>query len=212
VNPTPCKRCTLKTVNRRLFCAHYSLCLDLAVARKWDGFTCTSCGSNQEEETTAEQWQDQAQRCGKVLKAIFIDRPPKYGPYYKPRPPEPISPEELQRLWEESDRRFKEIEGGRVQKPGDCRYARWHKKAAVKKDGGLQLPRILLSGGKGKGSGYIEGQIIRPDHGASRSGGPTGDIESASTQPNQISNTLPPKGSGVKERMARKQRGRRRVY
>lgn len=31
--------------HRRLYCAHYQECLDLAVARRWQSFVCTKCGA-----------------------------------------------------------------------------------------------------------------------------------------------------------------------
>lgn len=46
----------------------------------WDGFTCGNRGDYPEEDTIgAACWQWQAERCGQLLKAIFIDRPKK-GP------------------------------------------------------------------------------------------------------------------------------------
>jgi hypothetical protein len=95
-------------IKRRVFCVHYRACLDHAVKMKWEGFSCTRCGSYQEEDTSGfpEHWQQQAESCGKMLKAVFIDKPKKGPGDYKPRPMEPVSPEELQRLWEET-RRFR---------------------------------------------------------------------------------------------------------
>ncbi len=28
---------------RRIYCSHYSFCLNVAVARNWPGFTCAAC-------------------------------------------------------------------------------------------------------------------------------------------------------------------------
>lgn len=81
MNPSPCKpTANPAKITRRVLCAHYSSCLDQAIKSKWDGFSCGSCGEYQEEDTTgAAHWQGQAECCGKLLKAIFIDRPKK-GP------------------------------------------------------------------------------------------------------------------------------------
>jgi hypothetical protein len=63
---------------------------------QWEGFTCGSCGSYQEEDTRdSAYWDAQAIRCGRLLKAIFVDRPKKRPEDYKPRLPEPIPPELL---------------------------------------------------------------------------------------------------------------------
>jgi hypothetical protein len=101
VNPTRAKQISSPAkITRRVFCLHYSLCLDLAITRQWDGFSCGSCGAYQEEDTTrAAEWQVQAERCGKLLKAIFVDRP-KRGPgdYRPPRPP-PKTHDELVEIW-----------------------------------------------------------------------------------------------------------------
>lgn len=75
---------------------------DVAVKSNWDGFTCGSCGDYQEEDTTgAACWQWQAERCGKLLKAIFIDGPKKgpgdHGPLSLPLSLPPMTHDELWR-------------------------------------------------------------------------------------------------------------------
>ena len=103
MNPTRAKPTTnpAKT-QRRVFCAHYSLCLDVAITRQWEGFSCGSCGDYREEDTTgAAEWQAQAERCGKLLKAIFVDRPKKGPGDYRPRRPPPMTDDELVEIWRE---------------------------------------------------------------------------------------------------------------
>jgi len=103
MNPTPSRQIgNPAKITRRVFCIHYRACLDHAVKMKWDGFTCGSCGEYQEEDTTgAAHWQRQAECCGKLLKAIFIDRPKKGPGDYRPRPMPPMTQEELVEIWRE---------------------------------------------------------------------------------------------------------------
>jgi len=103
VNPSPTKQIENPTkITRRVFCIHYRACLDVAVKSKWDGFTCASCGAYQEEDTTgAAEWQAQAERCGKLLKAIFVDRPKKGPGDYRPRRLPPMTHDELVAIWRE---------------------------------------------------------------------------------------------------------------
>ena len=84
MSPSPSKQIGNPVkVSRRVFCAHYQDCLDLAVTRHWDGFTCESCGDYQQlDTTTAAVWQVQAERCGRLLRAIFVDRPRKRSKDY----------------------------------------------------------------------------------------------------------------------------------
>ena len=42
---------------RKVFCTHYSFCLDYADANKWKGFKCTSC-TVEEEIAPAQKSQD----------------------------------------------------------------------------------------------------------------------------------------------------------
>jgi len=103
VNPSPTKQIENPTkITRRVFCIHYRACLDVAVKSKWDGFTCASCGAYQEEDRTrAAHWQAQAECCGKLLKAIFIDRPKKGPGDYRPRRLPPMTRDELVEIWRE---------------------------------------------------------------------------------------------------------------
>lgn len=101
MNPSPCKQiCSPSKITRRVLCAHYPNCLNLAVRSKWDGFSCGSCGDYQEEDTTrAADWQRQAECCGRLLKALFVDKPKKGpGDYRHVRLP-PLTRAELAEIW-----------------------------------------------------------------------------------------------------------------
>lgn len=69
----------------------------------WEGFTCGSRGDYQEEDTTgAACWQWQTERCGKLLKAIFIDRPKKGPGDHRPLSlPLSLPPMTHDELWRE---------------------------------------------------------------------------------------------------------------
>jgi hypothetical protein len=55
VNPTPAAPAIIfHYPDRRYFCLHYSGCLQIAIDRKWESFTCASC-----TEYEPAQW-DQA--------------------------------------------------------------------------------------------------------------------------------------------------------
>ena len=101
MNASPSKQINSPAkITRRVLCVHYSACLDLAVRSKWAGFTCRSCGDYQEEDTTgAAHWQRQAECCGKLLKAIFVDRPKKGPGDYRQRRLPPMTHDELVEIW-----------------------------------------------------------------------------------------------------------------
>lgn len=100
VNPSPCKQiCSPSKITRRVLCAQYPYCLDLAITRQWDGFSCGSCGDYQEEDTTrAADWQRQAECCGRLLKAVFVDKAKKGPGDYRRRPKPPMTRDELRLL------------------------------------------------------------------------------------------------------------------
>jgi hypothetical protein len=102
VNPTPSRQIgNPAKIQRRVFCAHYPACLDLAVVRQWEGFSCGACGNYQKDGTTCgAYWQQQAEHCGKLLKAIFIDKPKKGPGNYRSRPFIPAY-DDLVEFWKE---------------------------------------------------------------------------------------------------------------
>jgi len=81
MNPIPAKQVTTaKKVQRRVVCCDYGLCLEIALKQKWPGFACSECTTYEiEDPDNTPYWQVQAERCGKILKRIFVDKAPKYG-------------------------------------------------------------------------------------------------------------------------------------
>ena len=59
---------------RQVRCAHYSSCLDLALDRKWPGFSCRECGAFDLEELEAAAITEQGDRCRAFLQAVFRNR------------------------------------------------------------------------------------------------------------------------------------------
>jgi hypothetical protein len=57
-------------VMRRVWCLEYGKCLDLAVANKWESFTCTLCEAFQPVVLTPDQIQYDADCCLALLYAL----------------------------------------------------------------------------------------------------------------------------------------------
>lgn len=128
MNPSPARRATAaKKVRRHVLCRHYNQCLNIAVARAWQGFHCDACGKfRMEGETDPNWWDEQNQRAGRILKRILIDAPPRYGSRRKSHRALdgfiPLDPKEQARLKEECYRKMVEHFGeGVLNFPGDIR-------------------------------------------------------------------------------------------
>jgi hypothetical protein len=50
-------------VRRNVFCRNYGDCLDLAIRRRWPGFSCQSCQSYEQEMLEGEELNDDYARC-----------------------------------------------------------------------------------------------------------------------------------------------------
>lgn len=59
---------------RQVRCTHYSSCLDLALDRKWPGFSCRGCGAFEREALDQAGQQEDADRCRALLQAVFRNR------------------------------------------------------------------------------------------------------------------------------------------
>lgn len=57
-------------VRRRVLCLHYGDCLDLAVQRRWDGFTCGECRAYRSIARCPESWIEDALACRALLRAM----------------------------------------------------------------------------------------------------------------------------------------------
>ncbi|MHC1729782.1 MAG: hypothetical protein AB9866_27890 [Syntrophobacteraceae bacterium] len=50
-------------VRRNVFCLNYGDCLDLAIHRKWPGFSCQSCDCYEQEKLEGDHLSDDYARC-----------------------------------------------------------------------------------------------------------------------------------------------------
>ncbi len=57
-------------VRRFLFCKQYEACLDYAVKKDWDNFTCEQCECYERIQWSDEQWAEDSERC--LTLAYFI--------------------------------------------------------------------------------------------------------------------------------------------
>ncbi len=81
MNPTSSKQvASPKKVRRRVMCRNYGACLDKALREGWPGFSCSECsGYVMEDPDSSPYWMVQGERCGRILKRIFIDKAPRCG-------------------------------------------------------------------------------------------------------------------------------------
>lgn len=77
MNPTMAPQVTSSAdVPRNVLCRHYSHCLDLAIQRGWQGFSCEQCERyDLEPAGDLEHWQEQAGRCRLLLARLFAPQP-----------------------------------------------------------------------------------------------------------------------------------------
>lgn len=76
MDPQPsCQASELCRVPRRVLCSHYGRCLDLAILRGWQGFTCSRCRHYLLEDIEDPAWWEaQADRCRVLLAKVEDDR------------------------------------------------------------------------------------------------------------------------------------------
>lgn len=70
VNPQP----TPETADpsRRFFCRFYEgHCLDLAVSRQWDGFTCDRCEAYEPVVLDRDEWREDERSCMALVLSVF---------------------------------------------------------------------------------------------------------------------------------------------
>jgi hypothetical protein len=89
LNPVP----TIPTaqpakVLRHVLCVHYSECLDNALARQWESFSCASCRAFEMEAAgDPDWWNEQNIRSGQIIHEILVAKPPKITGKRAGRPP-----------------------------------------------------------------------------------------------------------------------------
>jgi len=50
-------------VRRNVFCMHYGECLNMAIRKRWPGFSCQNCESYEQERLDGEALNDDHARC-----------------------------------------------------------------------------------------------------------------------------------------------------
>lgn len=61
-------------VPRKVLCASYGLCLDVALTKSWPGFSCERCGDFQPLQLDLEEWATDAALCEALLIAAACPR------------------------------------------------------------------------------------------------------------------------------------------
>ena len=71
MNPTAYEQVnSLSEVQRKVLCAHYGACLELAIERNWPGFSCSECdGFQMEGDGDPDWWNLQAE----ISRMILLD-------------------------------------------------------------------------------------------------------------------------------------------
>lgn len=68
-------------VSRKVLCSNYSRCLEVALVRRWPGFSCSQCASYElESADDVEHWEEQARRCRKLLLRLYASKPNRKRP------------------------------------------------------------------------------------------------------------------------------------
>ena len=80
LSPAPSKAATsLQEVRRNVYCTHYGTCLDYALRKCWDGFTCDGCDAYEREELSAEDAYEEFIRCLALIYLIAFPEPEPLG-------------------------------------------------------------------------------------------------------------------------------------
>ena len=77
-------------VKRFLFCKHYDTCLDYAVKKSWDNFSCEQCDCYERVRWDEEQWAEDYSRC--LTLAYFVAFEKVKRQLQKPRRESPQAP------------------------------------------------------------------------------------------------------------------------
>jgi hypothetical protein len=73
MNPTMSPQSNgVANLSRNVLCTHYAQCLDVAIDKGWQGFTCSQCETYEPEPPDESMhWQEQAGRCRVLLTHLF---------------------------------------------------------------------------------------------------------------------------------------------
>lgn len=82
LEPIACKSAShIDDVKRYVFCEHYDTCLNYAIRKNWEGFSCEKCGSYERREMPPEHWGHDALRCTTLIYFIMFAKLKKHvGP------------------------------------------------------------------------------------------------------------------------------------
>ena len=61
---------TKQIPNRHVFCTNYDLCLDLALAKRWDSFTCDDCSNYKLAKRSFKEWLEDDVRCWALIDEV----------------------------------------------------------------------------------------------------------------------------------------------
>jgi hypothetical protein len=76
-DPNPTASIAISPKDRRLFCSHYSSCLDIAVEKKWQGFSCNNCKAFAPTSWNAEDRMEDEFKCMALIFTILF--PTRYA-------------------------------------------------------------------------------------------------------------------------------------
>jgi hypothetical protein len=82
MNPTMSPQSNgVANLSRNVLCTRYSQCLDVAIDKGWQGFTCSQCETYDPEPPGGSlHWQEQAGRCRVLLTHLFAPRSSRRKP------------------------------------------------------------------------------------------------------------------------------------
>lgn len=72
LNPTASRESSYE--ERRLFCNHYSSCLNIAIEKGWSGFTCRRCEAFAKANWSAEDRTEDEFKCMALILTIFCKK------------------------------------------------------------------------------------------------------------------------------------------
>lgn len=74
ITPVACKPvCNPEMVKRHVFCRHYDTCLDYAIQKNWQAFSCEMCTGFELEKRTILEWNEDHTRCATLVLYSIVD-------------------------------------------------------------------------------------------------------------------------------------------
>jgi hypothetical protein len=76
LSPAPTKAAARsQDVRRNVYCTHYGTCLDYAIRKYWEGFTCDECDGYEREQMSPEDAHEEFIRCAALVYLIVFSNP-----------------------------------------------------------------------------------------------------------------------------------------